>query len=161
MGKRGPRRTPTSILQARGSSWASRRKGELKPDAGEPVMPTWLDDAAKTCWQQLVDMYRPLGLLTLLDANALARYCRTWSRWVAVEQFLVTNGPTYPVTDANGNLKRVSAYPEVAISRQLAEQLRRLEIEFGMTPSSRANLDIEKPSPAKSEIEEFIAQRFD
>lgn len=78
-----------------------------------------------------------MRVLTKIDANALARYCRTWSRWRTAEAFIEKNGEMYPLKDESGKIKYMQQWPQVAILHNLALQLTRLEQEFGMTPSAR------------------------
>ena len=141
MGARGPAPTPTNLLAMRGSWRASRNPAEPRPEAGRPRCPRWLDNDAKAAWRRLVPMLDRMGVLTLIDRYALVRYCQMWSRWITAEQFLQRHGDTYIQKDAEGRPKAVKAYPQVRFAQQLAEQLLRLEQQFGMTPSARARLE--------------------
>ena len=140
MGTRGPPPTPTNILDMRGSWRAKRNPAEPQPERGRPRCPRWLDDTAKTAWKRLVPQLDRMGVLTRVDANALARYCRLWSRWRQAEEFLQQRGDSFLVRDGAGNVKGVKAYPQVRMANQLAEQLLRLENHFGLTPAARARL---------------------
>ncbi|MHC4138045.1 MAG: phage terminase small subunit P27 family [Planctomycetota bacterium] len=101
----------------------------------------WLDKEAKAAWRRLVPQLDNMGVLTRVDGNALARYCRLWSRWKKAEEFLMERGEVYLAKDQNGQLKDVKPYPQVRIAAQLTEQLLRLEAQFGLTPASRARLE--------------------
>lgn len=68
-----------------------------------------------------------MRVLTKIDANALARYCRTWSRWRKAEAFIETIGEISPLKDESGRIKYMQRWPQVAISHKLAQQLTRLE----------------------------------
>jgi P27 family predicted phage terminase small subunit len=81
-----------------------------------------------------------MGVLARIDGNALARYCRLWSRWREAEEFLMKNGESYLDKAPDGRVKRLQPYPQVATAAKLAEQLLRLEAHFGMTPAARARL---------------------
>lgn len=142
MGKRGPKPTPTAVLKLRGSTLVSKRREatEVAGPAGTPDCPDWLDDDAKSAWDQVVPLLEGMGVLTRIDGNALARYCRTWSRWRKAEAFIQEKGEMYPLRDDDGKVKYFQQWPQVAIANKLAIQLTRLEQEFGMTPSARARL---------------------
>ena len=144
MGKRGPAPTPTPILKLRGSNRATRKRevAEIKPPAGAPDRPDWLDDDAKAAWDVLVPMLVGMGVLTRIDGNALARYCRLWSRWRRAETFIESKGEMYPLKNDAGQVKCFQQWPQVAVASKLAQQLTRLEQEFGMTPSARARLQL-------------------
>jgi len=140
MGKRGPPPTPTNVLAKRGSWRANRNPAEPKPARGRPRCPRWLDAYAKAAWKQLIPQLDAMGVLTRIDANALTRYCRLWSRWRQAEEFLQQRGDSYLAKDAQGQVKGVRAYPQVRMANQLAEQQQRIEAQFGLTPSARARL---------------------
>src|ERR1051326_4721982 len=146
MGQRGPKPTPTPILQLRGSTLVTRRRRqrEARGPAGRPDPPDWLldDPVAKSAWEQLVPMLTCMDVLTRIDGNALARYCRLWSRWRKAEEFISKNGDMFPIKDDNGKVKCLQQWPQVAIAHKLAQQLTKLEAEFGMTPSARARMQL-------------------
>ncbi len=146
MGRRGPAPTPTEILKLRGSTLVTKRRdqSEAKAPKGKPRCPDWLDKDAKTMWRHLVPLLDAMGVLTRLDGNALARYCRLWSRWRKAESFIDQHGEMYPLKDESGRVKYMQQWPQVAIAHKLAQQLTRLEQEFGMTPSARSRIQIER-----------------
>ena len=158
MGRRGPAPTPTAMLKLRGSWRAKTREGEPQPPPGRPKCPQWLDDDAKKVWRQLVPQLDEMGVLTKVDANALARYCRLWSRWRQAEAFIDRHGEVYPLKDEHGKVRYFQQFPQVSIANKLAQQLTRLEQEFGMTPSARSQIDVEVRS-GPDELEEFIRRK--
>jgi P27 family predicted phage terminase small subunit len=115
---------------------------EPKGPPGTPKCPSWLDKDAKAAWRQIVPMLEQMGVLTRIDVNALARYCRLWSRWRRAEKFIEEKGEVYTLRDEKGNVRCVQQFPQVGIANKLAQQLTRLEQEFGMTPSARTRIQI-------------------
>ncbi len=158
MGLRGPPPTPTALLELRNSSLVTKRRQqtEAKGRPGRPRCPNWLDKIAKAAWRQLVPQLEAMGVLTLIDANALARYCRLWSRWRQAEAFLDQKGPVYPLKDERGKIKCVMPWPQVAIASKLAQQLTRLEQEFGMTPAARTRIQVSVGDAGDDEFEAFL-----
>ena len=144
MGRRGPAPTPTNILKLRGSTLVSKRREKSEPKApvGKPRCPDWLDQDAKAAWKQVAPLLEAMGVLTRIDVNALARYCRLWSRWRKAEAFLDQHGEMYPLKHDNGQVKYMQPWPQVAIAGKLAQQLTRLEQEFGMTPAARTRIQV-------------------
>ncbi len=142
MGTRGPPPTPTPVLAMRGSWRSKRNPREPCPEPGRPRCPRWLDKQAKAAWKQLAPQLDRMGVLAKVDGNALARYCQLWARWRSAEEFLRDRGDTHLVKDADGHVKGIRAYPQVRIANQLAEQLLRLEQQFGMTPSARSRIEV-------------------
>lgn len=154
MGKRGPAKTPTPVLQLRGSWRADTRDGEPQGPEGTPECPARLLDEARQIWDEIVPILDNMGVLTLADGNALTRYCSMFVRWWKAEEFLQKNGDSYPiyqttkggelVYDKNGRkiLRYMQQWPQVSIAKSLNASLLRLEQEFGLTPAARAGLSI-------------------
>ena len=146
MGRRGPRPTPTNILNMRGSWRATARTDEPEPERDTPACPKWLRPAAKRAWRELVPQLEGMGILGTCDRNALIRYCEVWARWRAAEEFLIQSGDMYvvrgPATSqkAVGPILAVKEYPQSQLAIRLADQLLKLEREFGLTPSARASM---------------------
>lgn len=147
MGKRGPAPTPTAMLELRGSWRARRNPREPRPDPAAPPCPDWLDEQAREMWTRTAPLLSAAGILTMADANVLARYCRLWSRWRRAEDFIEQYGNTYPIKDDSGAVRYLAQFPEVGIAGKLAQQLTRLEQELGLTPSARSRVSVAPPRP--------------
>jgi P27 family predicted phage terminase small subunit len=128
---------------------------EPKPKAGVPRCPDWLDDEAKLCWKRTSALLKNLGVITVIDGDALAVYCETWSHWKRTVIFLQKNGDVYTVKDAENKVKYVAQLPQVAIARNLLAALNRYQQEFGLTPASRSRLVIGEED-SSSGIAEFL-----
>ena len=144
MGRRGPAPTPTTVLEKRGSWLAKKRGSEPAPAGGPPRPPDHLDPAEQTAWAAAVHQLYEMRLLAEADANALERYARMVVRWRKAARFIADYGETYPLKDNAGNVRCFQPFPEVAIYNQLATALLRLEQEFGLTPSARARIGIDR-----------------
>lgn len=162
MGRRGPKPLPTSILEKRGSWRAKSNRNEPVPPPGPPECPEWLDEDAKALWAEVTPLLIYMRLLTKADRQAMTRYCLFWSRWRQAEMFIQKFGESYPVKDDKGRIKCFMPWPQVAIANRLAQQLLRLEQEFGMTPSARSRLDLRKVVELTPEEQErkAAAHRF-
>lgn len=145
MGKRGPKPTPTVLLTLRGSTVPGRRgAGDEPVAAGLPDAPEWLSDDAAAIWDGLLPVLAEMDILGRCDAAALAQYCDAMARFIVVQAWLTAHGDTYSTTDEGGNV-RWQNYPQVQQYHKLAEMTRRLEAEFGMTPSARTSVKVNKP----------------
>ena len=154
MGRRGPKRTPTSILNQRNRPTQQDRSGEPKPVALAPVAPEWMEPEARVAWDYLAPKMERLGILTEIDGNAFARYCQTWARWLQCEAFLKKAGGTTYTKKRYGwdtEMKchtdvvietKIVEFPQVRQSQKYSALLTKLESEFGLTPSGRASLSI-------------------
>lgn len=148
----GPPPTPTETLRLRGSWRANKRRAEPRPDSGAPTCPAWLKGKARAEWKRLCPQLQAMGVLCKIDRNALMRYCHMSACWRAAEEWLAEHGETYPVKKVvrgkDGRDKVVGigmrAYPQVKIAHDLADQLLRLEQQFGLTPSARTRIAVDK-----------------
>ncbi len=155
MGRRGPKPTPTPLLRIAGSWRAKRNKKEPQPEPSRADCPEWLDGDAKACWDRLVPQLETMGVLTRIDENALARYCQIWSEWRQCTDFIKKRGYEYPMRDEKGEVKCLVQFPRVGARNKLAQELARLEAEFGMTPSARSRIQVEKPKEAPNSLAAF------
>lgn len=144
MGKRGPRPAPTGVKLARGTL-RSKPKSEPTPPASSIVMPGHLGELAQAKWHELLPLLQGVKVMTDADVEALARYCDTYEWWLATRAILKKDGCTYPILNDAGEVKYVAQRPEVSIAHKLATQLRQLEQDFGLNPSARTSLHVEKP----------------
>lgn len=145
MGKRGPAKTPTRILQLRGSPLAKQREGEPQPDPGIPEKPFALSPAGDTVWDEVTTLLGSVGLVTPLDGRPLARYCELVGVWNDLRAFLEKSGTAHPVKNRAGEIVGVRMYPQLKAALHVSEHLLRLESHFGLTPSARANLAGQTP----------------
>ncbi len=67
-----------------------------------------------------------------------------WSMWRDAVSFLDDKGTVYTLKDNEGKAKYLQQFPQVGIMNNLASQLSKLEDSFGMTPSARAGLVVDK-----------------
>lgn len=142
MGLRGPRPLPSKLLENHGSWRAKIVRDEPLPPKRRPSCPAWLDPEAKKVWRETVANLELMKVLTIVDRNALARYCQTCARWKKMEEFIQKFGETYPLKDEKGQVRCFVQWPQVAIAHKLATALGRLEQEFGLTPSARTRISV-------------------
>lgn len=147
MGKRGPKPTPTKTLKKRGSRRAEGRKGEPQPAPGEPIVPAWLSDDGKLCWQDHVGELSTLGIVTPRDSISYALLCQAYSDYIELLELVRKNGWT-AVSEKGGEYQQ----PAVGAMNKAWDRVMKACREFGMTPSARAGMDIEpgeKPETGK------------
>ena len=164
---RGPPKTPTWKLKLAGSSLVAGRAGEPTPASGIPDKPDELSDRAANVWDQVTSLIDGMGVLTIADGNSLARYCELYGRWVDVASFLANHGETYTIyekyhrdyiLDEHGRkvISQIKRFPQTVVASDLANQLLRIEQQFGLTPSSRAGLRV----PPKEDESSTGKKRF-
>jgi P27 family predicted phage terminase small subunit len=112
------------------------------PEPKLPACPAHLQGEARKEWKRMGKKLLDCGLMTEIDGAALALYCQSWARWVEAEGNLLKYGtvmksPTgFPIQS-----------PYLAIANKAMNQMTRLLVEFGMSPSARTRVAISKPRP--------------
>jgi len=155
----GRRPLPTAVKKLRGN--AGKRKlndAEPKPQRGDPEMPKGLSAAAAEEWRSIVPELRQLGVLTKIDGKALAAYCHAFARWMEAEVEIRRLGIVVMEPIFHGERFLGCKYkknPAVTISEQAQKIMKAFLVEFGMTPSSRSRVRIEKPTEADP-MDEFL-----
>ena len=111
------------------------------PEARLPVCPAHLQGEGRKEWFRLGRQLLAFGLMTKIDKAALAIYCQAWERWIDAEEALRTYGVV---------IKSESGFPiqspYLPIANKAMEQMTRLLVEFGMSPSSRSRLAVQPPA---------------
>ena len=159
MGRRGPIPQPTRLKVLRGNPGRRRlSKGEPKPSDALPRCPRDLQPAARAVWKQLIPELAEMGILTHVDGRTLERYCVLWVRWQRAETFICKNGDVFAIKDDTGRVKYLQCFPQVAIANQLAQQLHRIEQDFGMTPASRSRVRVESAGD-EDDFDQFLRAR--
>jgi len=127
-------------------------ENEPDPPKKRPYKPRHLSRAASREWDRIAPKLDAVGLLTTIDGSALALYCEAYADWVQAKRDVERRGQTIEVSRVS---KKGDVYlteivnPSVAIAAQAYAQLCKLLREFGMTPSARTNISVEKKPEKK------------
>jgi P27 family predicted phage terminase small subunit len=150
-GRSGVRNRKSSVVRLITGNAGKRpiNQHEPQPRHEMPRCPSHLDAEARREWKRVAPELHALGLLTVLDADALAVYCACWSHWVAAERHLEEHGL---VIERNG-VRRPSPYVKIALDAQRMMVL--MAGEFGMTPLSRQRIKV-APPPEPDPFEELL-----
>ena len=142
MGARGPRPLPTALKLARGTARADRlRVDEPRPlPVSSLAAPTWLSEDGRKVYRRLGKQLQALGVLGESDLPLLGLLADQWAIYLNASAFLRENGEVYSIRDADGNLRTVMPFPQVAQRNASAKAIQRLSAEFGLSPSSRARV---------------------
>ena len=141
---RGRKPKPTNLKILNGNPGKrSLNKKEPKPKVtpSGPYCPRWLDGYAKDEWQRLSKELKGLGLLTDIDVTAMAAYCQTYKRWREAEEKLQKLGLVYKPNAESNYLQK---NPYLTIADKALDQMHKYLTEFGMTPSSRSRISVER-----------------
>jgi P27 family predicted phage terminase small subunit len=150
---RGRKPKPTLTRRLEGNPGKRRLNDrEPVPSAGIPECPAHLDDEARAEWFRTAAVLQEMGLLTRADRAALAAYCTVYSRWVQAEAQVQKFGSIVRSPEKGFPMKS----PYLTVADQALEAMRKLMVEFGLTPSSRSRIRVAERSDARDELEMFL-----
>jgi len=119
---------------------------------GLPLPPDWLDAEAKAEWERVIPDLAEMGVLSRADRPALAAYCTAWSRWVEAEAMVKRFGMIVKSPEKGFPMKS----PYLSIADQALETMRKLLVEFGLTPSSRSRIRTGGADGPGDEFDQFL-----
>jgi len=154
MGKRGPKPTPTRILQLRGSPVAKRRPAEPQLALCRLEPPAWLCDEAKPIFTELAQIIYDMGVSTRGDSLALGLLAESFALYIVASEELMRDG----ISTATESGTRKSN-PALAARAVAWAEIARGLAWFGLSPSDRT-----RASKAGEETEDdklaAILERF-
>lgn len=119
-------------------------ESRIKSVLAEIKPPTWLNAAQKRRFRTFVQQMAGLELLTILDANHLARYVYLEERFIQLNDAIQCS--TFTV---EGKIN-----PLLVEQRQVHAAMEKLESKLGMNPSDRLRF-VQLEQPKADELEEF------
>jgi len=149
----GRKPKPTAIHKLNGNP--GRRKlndKEPTPEIVVPEIPEYLTDEAKKEWKRITPELERLGLISEIDRAGLAAYCQAYGRWVEAEKMIAQKGFLYKTKNDN-----ITTSPLLWVSNKAFDQMNKMLVEFGMTPSSRSRISIS--TKGKDELDDFIKRK--
>ncbi|GAB4277836.1 MAG: hypothetical protein Kow0029_20720 [Candidatus Rifleibacteriota bacterium] len=142
---------PTNLKILQGTYRKGRaNKNEPKPEICIPEPPGFLTDRALEEWHRIAPILEEMGLLSKVDSMALAAYCAAVARlWLAEEQLKIEG-----LTVTNERGRRIKN-PLVDVVNSAAKQISMFASQFGMSPSTRGNVQAEKPDDDYNPLSKF------
>ena len=123
MGKRGSAKTPTAILERRGSWRGKVRKNEPKFSAGGMEPPADLTPDERAAWAEVVKLLTPLGVVTVADRMQLRLLASAWHMFRREWRLVVAGKKKSP-----------------AQFWKALEMTNRMLAKFGLSPVDRPNV---------------------
>ena len=142
------------MLKVLAGNPGKRPLNEREPLAppGVPERPEWLDAEAQAEWDRVTVELQEMGLLSKTDRAALTAYCTAWSRWVEAEAQVKKYGTVVKSPEKGFPMKS----PYLSIADQALETMRKLMVEFGLTPSSRSRIRVPAGGDEADELDRFL-----
>jgi P27 family predicted phage terminase small subunit len=152
--KPGPVPRPTVLKIRAGVQPCRINTREPIATMGEPELPELVqaDPVALAEWRRIVPILVDMSILSIADGPALCLYCMAHSRLRAATEQLRSEGLT--IVSITGHEK---ANPLLAVVRGAADEVRRMLLELGLTPSARSSLKTGSGPP--DELAEFLKRR--
>lgn len=148
----GRKPLPTQLKLVKGTARPHRMNpAEPQPVVAIPNPPEHLDAEAAAKFADMAILLARHGVMTELDAGALARYVVIWRRWLEAEAEVKRRGPV--VKTVGGNIIQ---NPFLAVANKCLAQMGQIESEFGLTPSSRTRIRMAAPAETRDPFEDFL-----
>jgi len=152
---RGRKPVPTAIKEMRGTFEKNpQRRNQNEPVApeGAPECPDHLSEPAKMEWYFMTNVLDEMGLLSRADRAALEIYCQTFGEWRHACDMVARHGAVIQMKTKAGILPKRNPFD--LIRERTATTCAKLLTEFGLTPSSRSRVAVEKK--ATDDFAEFL-----
>ena len=137
---KGRKPKPTALHKAQGTYQPVRHANKLEAD-GIPSQPSV--QSADDTFEWLVKKLDDLGVVAEIDAIALQMLADAWEDYQSARNVIKENGPTYSTTTAQGDLMW-RPRPEVLMMNQSWAKVEKMMIQFGLTASSRAKIEMQE-----------------
>lgn len=120
-----------------------------------PPPPEFLaGEHARELWQKLANQLVELQLLTPLDVEALVVLCEAWQQYLDLSAYALAENSF--ITTKTGY---VAEHPGVRMRKQAAGLLLQLWRQFGLTPLTRENLDVDLQAATEDSLGAFAGRR--
>lgn len=153
---KGRKPIPTSTKIARGNpGHRPLPLGEPQPKAaGLGTPPSWLGPHGRKEWRRLAAAL-PAGQISVLDLNVLEVYCAVFEEWRSALDQVKKEGPVCMTKDGQ---PRTS--PHQVRLRNARQDLLRLAVELGFTPSARTRVPIRPDDQEDDPITRIIEMKI-
>jgi P27 family predicted phage terminase small subunit len=115
-----------------------------------------LSKAARAEWDRLAPQLFAAGVLTELDAQAVAAWAETLVKYHEANRALARHGIL--VDGASGGL---AVNPAQRVAKDCLAAMQRFQAEFGATPSARMRVTAQPAPPEMDAFDKFLAERPD
>src|SRR5690606_12102913 len=112
-----------------------------------------LDEEAQAKFIEMAEMLARHGVMTELDAGALARYVVIWRRWIEAEQEVKRRGHVVKTSNDNSIQN-----PFLAVANKCLAQMHQIASGSGLTPSSRSRIRMAEPAEKADPFEDFLTR---
>lgn len=153
MGKRGPKPEASAIKRAKGNPGKRQlNDDEPLPPVGE-IVPPKMSKGARKVWDGLAPICIAMKVLTTADVLSFARHCENIARDLSIRALLEREGHVYKTKAATGKVIGMAKRPELSELLQLQSIIAAGDDRFGLNPSARSKIRVERKGPAAAGAE--------
>ena len=143
---------PTALLRASGAGNDKRRENHMQEPqvariVGDCKIPPSVEKIfeeypkALEQWEIVTKQLDRMGVFGTIDAHEISRYCIIFAKWHICEEKLILHGQTYEHRNSSGEVT-LRRRPEADLAAKYSDQMQKIEVQFGMTASARASVDL-------------------
>lgn len=149
MGRRGPPKTPATVLKQRKTFRGDRHSDDVEKTAKAviPKAPTHLSAKARAVWKVLAPKLKRCGLLTELDGISFEVLCTSYADTVAAAKKLTPDELVVYV----GESMTPMANPLVGIISKNLATLKWAIAQYGLSPAARTGIRTAKQAAADTD----------
>jgi len=136
---KGRKKTPTAILERRGSNKVRYRAPEPQAVIGQIIAPKNLDDLESQVFDYYAGILTQMGVASTGDSMAIELLARTYAEYYRLDEFIKRNGRTVSGMTEDGKPYEYTR-PEVKMMNDARNFLAKLLPQLGLTPASRPNI---------------------
>ncbi|HFP5150265.1 TPA: phage terminase small subunit P27 family [Escherichia coli] len=144
----GPPKTPPRLHLIRGNPSKrpvkDHKKTAKKDEKGLPKIPQHLGAQGKYWFRRMAEELNAEGIISQLDARALELLVEAYTEYRHHCETLDVEGYTYRTETQSGDVL-IKAHPAAAMKADAWKRIRAMLAEFGMSPASRAKVNIAGP----------------
>jgi P27 family predicted phage terminase small subunit len=144
--------TPLRVLSGDATPDDLEREVKPEPTAGPPKKPEWLTGEGAKVWRRLARSLHTKGLLDDWNALIFAVWCNEVGNYVKAAGMVNTTALL-----VRGHRNVLHKNPALSVQRDAVPAIRLLGAEFGMTPASRAGLDLIGDLPLDAEVKKLLS----
>ena len=157
--KAGRKAKPDAVKDLAGTFRPDRVKPDavtVEPFEKAPSRPVHLKGVARAMWQRTASKLTLMKVLTQVDLRGLEVYCSLYARWRNAEDHRAKHGYH---TWGGKKGETLVASPYVKISLDCSVQMKSWMGEFGVTPSSRSRVKVDKKVPETPGGRDWFGER--
>ena len=149
----GPPKKPTAILKLHNSRLVPTRKNEPEPEIYKdlPRMPAELNADGKRFYKKMGKRLMTMQLLSPLDLEYFVLMCEEYEDYRMARKFCKEQNQQLIKTSFGNIIQN----PAIGLRNKTRSELKKTFQQFGLSPSSRASISIEKPKTDDDQFAEL------